>query len=353
MEQGVLTVDCGAVVRNWRRLVVRHAPGAVAAVLKADAYGLGAAPVARALHAAGCRHFFVAHPGEGEALCDALGAEGREPPMIAVLDGFAPGTHPRLVPVLNSLADVRAHAAHGGPAILHLDTGMSRLGLDAAEAEALIADPAPLARLDLRFVMTHLACADAPAHPLNAAQAARFAALCARLPKLPRSLANSSGIFLGAGFASDLARPGAALYGLNPTPGAPNPMEPVVTLDVPVLQVRMVAAGETVGYGATWTAPRPSRIAACAAGYADGWRRALSGRGFGVLHGRRAPLVGRVSMDLTTFDVTDIPEARAGDMMRLLGPGQDADAVAALAGTIGYEVLTALGRRLARVHLPA
>jgi alanine racemase len=378
MEQGLLTVDCGAVVRNWRRLVARHAPGqgtrhapgqetrhapgqgtrhaagAVAAVVKADAYGLGAAPVARALHAAGCTHFFVAHPSEGEALRDALGSA----PMIAVLDGFAPGAHPRLTPVLNSLADVRAHAAHadaagGGRAILHLDTGMSRLGLDAAEAEALIADPAPLARLDLAFVMTHLACADEPEHPLNAAQAARFEALCARLPPLPRSLANSSGIFLGPRFASDLARPGAALYGLNPTPGAPNPMESVVTLEVPVLQVREIAAGETVGYGAAWTAPGPARIATCAEGYADGWRRALSGKGFGVLHGRRAPLVGRVSMDLTTFDVTDIPEARAGDMIRLLGPEQDADAVATLAGTIGYEVLTSLGRRFTRVHLPA
>jgi alanine racemase len=353
MEQGLLTVDCGAVVRNWRRLVQRHAPGAVAAVVKADAYGLGAIPIARALQAAGCAHFFVAHPSEGEALCDALG----DGPLVAVLDGFAPGAHPRLTPVLNSLEDVRAHASHGGGhggrAILHLDTGMSRLGLDAAEAEALIADPAPLARLELLFVMTHLACADEPEHPLNAAQAARFRALCARLPATPTSLANSSGIFLGPGFASDLARPGAALYGLNPTPGAANPMEGVVTLDVPVLQVRAIAAGETVGYGASWAAPRPARIATCAEGYADGWRRALSGQGFGVLHGQRAPLVGRVSMDLTTFDVTAIPEARAGDMIRLLGPGQDADTVAALAGTIGYEVLTSLGRRFTRVHLPA
>ncbi len=349
MEQGLLTVDCGAVVRNWRRLVARHAPGAVAAVVKADAYGLGAVPVARALQAAGCAHFFVAHPSEGEALRDALG----DAPMIAVLDGFAPGAHPRLVPVLNSLEDARAHAAAGGRAILHLDTGMSRLGLDATEAEALIANPAPLARLELLFVMTHLACADEPAHPLNAAQAARFAALCARLPAAPRSLANSSGLFLGPGFASDLARPGCALYGINPTPGHPNPMEPVITLEVPVLQVREIPAGTTVGYGASWTAPRASRIATCAEGYADGWLRALSGRGFGVLHGARAPLVGRVSMDLTTFDVTDIPGARAGDMITLLGPGQDADAVAALAGTIGYEVLTSLGRRFTRRYVAA
>jgi alanine racemase len=349
MEQGLLTVDCAAIVRNWRRLCALHAPGAVAAVVKADAYGLGAAPVARALHAAGCAHFFVAHPAEGEALRDALG----EGPMIAVLNGFAPGAHPRLTPVLNSLPDVRAHAARGGEAILHLDTGMARLGLDAAELEALAADPAPLARLRLRFVMTHLACADEPDHPLNAAQRARFEAACARLPAAPRSLANSSGVFLGAGFRSDLARPGCALYGVNPTPGRPNPMERVVTLEVPVLQIREIAAGETVGYGAAWRAARRSRVATCAAGYADGWLRALSGKGFGVAHGRRAPLIGRVSMDLTTFDVTDIPELRPGELLTLLGAEQDADATAALAGTIGYEILTALGARYARRYLPA
>lgn len=349
MDGALLTVDCGAVVRNWRRLVARHAPGAVAAVVKADAYGLGAVPIARALHAAGCAHFFVARAAEGEALRAALG----EGPMIAVLEGFAPGAHPGLVPVLNSLEALRAQAERGGRAILHLDTGMGRLGLDAVEAEALIADPAPLARLEILYVMTHLACADEPRHPLNAAQAERFRGLCARLPPLPTSLANSAGLFLGAAYASDLARPGAALYGLNPTPGRPNPMEPVVTLEAPVLQVREIPAGGAVGYGATWRAARPSRIATCALGYADGWRRALSNLGFGVVRGARAPLVGRVSMDLTTFDVTDIPGVRAGDRMRLLGAGQDADAVAGLAGTIGYEVLTGLGPRIARAHLPA
>lgn len=349
MEQGLLTVDCAAIVRNWRRLCVRHAPGEVAAVVKADAYGLGAVAVARGLHAAGCAHFFVAHPSEGEELRDALG----DAPMIAVLDGFAPGTHPRLTPVLNSLADVRAHAAVGGPVILHVDTGMARLGLDAAELEALVADPAPLARLDLRFIMTHLACADEPQHPLNETQRARFAAACARLPKAPCSLANSSGIFLGAAFGSDLARPGCALYGINPTPGQPNPMERVVTLEVPVLQIRNIAAGETVGYGASWRAARPTRVATCAAGYADGWLRSLSGKGFAVAKGRRAPLIGRVSMDLTTFDVTDVPGLAQGDTLTLLGAEQDADAAATLAGTIGYEMLTSLGSRYARRHLPA
>jgi alanine racemase len=349
MEQGLLTVDCGAVVRNWRRLCARHDTGPVAAVVKADAYGLGAAPIVRALHAAGCAHFFVAHPAEGEAVRDALGDDPR--PMIAVLNGFAGGTHPRLTPVLNSLDDVRAHA--GRDAILHIDTGMSRLGLDAAALDALAADPSALTALRLRFIMTHLACADDASHPMSLRQAERFAAACARLPPAPRSVANSSGLFLGARFMSDLARPGCALYGINPMPGQTNPMEPVVRLEVTILQVRDIPAGDTVGYGASWVAPRSSRIATAALGYADGWLRALSGHGFGVLHGVRAPLVGRVSMDLTTFDVTDIPMARAGDRIEVLGASRGADAVAALAGTIGYEVLTSLGARYARAYLPA
>jgi alanine racemase len=347
MEQGLLTIDCGAILRNWRRLCQRHAPGAVAAVVKADAYGLGAAPVARALRDAGCRHFFVALPAEGEALRDALG----DGPMVAVLNGFAPGTHPRLTPVLNSLDDVRGHA--GRAAILHVDTGMARLGLDTGELEALAADPSPLRALDLRFVMTHLACADEAGHAMNMLQAQRFAAACARLPAAPRSFANSAGIFLGPAFRSDLARPGAALYGVNPTPAEPNPMEPVVRLEVPVLQIREIPAGDSVGYGASWRAQRPSRIATLALGYADGWLRALSGHGFGVLHGVRAPFVGRVSMDLTTLDVTDIPMARPGDLVEVLGAARDVDAVAALAGTIGYEVLTSLGARYARRWLLA
>ena len=169
--------------------------------------------------------------------------------------------------------------------------------------------------------MTHLACADEPEHPLNAAQAARFAAICARLPvAAPRSIANSSGMFLGPAFTSDLARPGCALYGINPTPGRPNPMRQAVRLDAPVLQVREIAPGDTVGYGATWTAERPSRVATVAAGYADGYLRALSGRAFGVFAGQSVPLIGRVSMDLIAFDVTDAPAVAPGAAMRLIGP---------------------------------
>jgi len=224
----LLRIDLSAIAENWRALAARAAPGAVAGVVKANAYGLGAARVAPALHAAGCRHFFVAHLSEGMALRAALGAG----PMIAVLNGFAPGADQdaALVPVLNSLGDVLAHAAarrsagRAQPALLHLDTGMARLGLDAGEQAQLAADHSLLAGLDLLYVMSHLACADEPDHPLNAEQGARFARACARLPKLPRSFANSSGLFLGSDYASDLARPGCALYGINPTPGAANPM---------------------------------------------------------------------------------------------------------------------------------
>jgi alanine racemase len=345
--QAVLRVDLGAVVANWRDLGARHGAPA-AAVVKADAYGLGAAPVARALRDAGCGFFFVAHLAEGLALRAALGAG----PDIAVLNGFPPGADgdAAVIPVLNGLPDVAAWAGRGRAAILHLDTGMSRLGLDAAEQAAVAENRAMLAGLDLRYVMTHLACADEPEHPLNAMQAARFAEAATRIaPGVKRSFANSSGIFLGEAFRSDLARPGCAIYGINPVPGTPNPMRQVARVEAEVLQVRAIAAGDTVGYGAGFRAPAPMRIATVAAGYADGYLRGLSGQGFGWLHGRRVPLVARVSMDLTTFDVTDVPQARAGDRLTLIGnEGNTPDDIAARCGTIGYEILTSLGARYAR-----
>ncbi|MDO9710284.1 alanine racemase [Paracraurococcus lichenis] len=356
--QAVLTVDLGAIAANWRLLRDRAAPGLVAGVVKADGYGLGAGPVGRALLEAGCRHFFVAHLAEGIALRAAIGPG----PMIAVLNGFAPGGDEGvgLLPVLNGPGDVAAWSAAARaagrrlPALLHLDTGMARLGLAETEVAALAEDPGRLAGIDLRWVMTHLACADEPASPLNAAQAARFAALRARLPAAPASFANSSGLFLGPAFASDLARPGCALYGINPTPGQPNPMRQAVRLEAPVLQVREVPAGTPVGYGATWTAPRTSRIATVAAGYADGYLRSLSGRATGILAGHPVPLVGRVSMDLITFDVTDLPAGAPavapGAMVQLIGPGNTPDDVAAAAGTIGYEILTSLGARYRREY---
>ncbi len=302
-------------------------------MVKADGYGLGAAPVARALRAAGCAHFFVAHAAEGVALRAALG----EGPMIAVLNGFPPGAAPGCTPVVNTLEMAQAWSGKA-PVLLHVDTGMNRLGVPGLEG---------LPPLDIAYVMTHLACADEPAHPLNETQRERFAALRAQLPGVPGSFANSSGIFLG--YDSDLARPGAALYGIAPAPG-PNPLRCVLRLDAPILQIRDVPAGETVGYSATWRAARDSRIAIVAAGYADGYLRALSGHGMGILAGRAVPVVGRVSMDLTAFDITGIA-ARAGDMITLIGPDNPPDAVAERASTIGYEILTSLGARYRREYV--
>ena len=351
----ILRIDLAAIVENWRLLAVRAAPGAVAGVVKANAYGLGADRVAPALQAAGCRHFFVAHLAEGVALRTALGPG----PMIAVLNGFASGADgdAALVPVLNSLGDVLSHAAAGRGAgrarraLLHLDTGMARLGLDAGEQARLAADHSLLAGLDILYVMSHLACADEPDHPLNAEQAARFAIACASLPKLKRSFANSSGLFLGSDYASDLARPGCALYGINPTPGAANPMRQVLRLEAPVLQIRDIPAGASVGYGASHTATRASRIATIAVGYADGYLRSLSGQGVAAYRDMILPMVGRVSMDLITLDVTDVPGLVPGDAVTLIGGAAPSpDDLAARAGTIGYEILTSLGARYRRVY---
>jgi alanine racemase len=234
---------------------------------------------------------------------------------------------------------------------LHLDTGMARLGLDAGEQARLAEDHSLLAGIELLYVMSHLACADEPTHPLNAEQAARFARACAALPRLPRSFANSSGLFLGADYASDLARPGCALYGINPTPGAPNPMLPVIRLEAPILQIRDIPAGASVGYGASFVAARPSRIATIAVGYADGYLRSLSGQGVAAYRDMILPMVGRVSMDLITLDVTDAPGIAPGDVLQLIGGAAPSpDDLAARAGTIGYEILTSLGDRYRRAY---
>jgi len=358
----VLHVDLAAIAANWRALCRRHPTGAVAAVVKADAYGLGAAAVAPHLLAAGCRHFFTAHLVEALALRPLLPGA-----MLAALNGPPPGSEREhlahdILPVLGSLGAIDRWTALARvegrrlPALLHVDTGMNRLGLDAAGLSVLAADPGRLDGLELRYVLTHLVASELPDDPANAAQLARFAAACAVLPPAPRSLSNSSALFLDARFASDLARPGAALYGINPTPGRPNPMRVPVRLRVRVLQVRDLAAGEGVGYNATWRAPRPSRIATLGIGYADGWRRALSGRApparpVGAdFDGTPIPLVGRVSMDLTTCDVTDHPAIRAGDWLELIGPHCPPDAVAAAAGSNAYEILTGLGPRITRAY---
>jgi alanine racemase len=352
----VLEIDLPAIAANWRTLCARHPNGAVAGVVKADAYGLGAQHVAPALHAAGCRHFFVALLDEALPIRHLLPGA-----MLGVLNGLLPGTEldyiaHDLTPVLGSLPELENWTAAGRqigrplPAILHVDTGMARLGLDRRELATLQQDHARLNGIDLVYIMTHLVASELPDDPLNEQQRIRFETACASLPPARRSLANSSGIFLGDAFASDLARPGAALYGVNPTPGAANPMRQAVRLSARVLQVSNIAPGESVGYNATWRAARPSRVATAALGYADGWHRSLSGRATACFDGRPVPLVGRVSMDLSTFDVTDHPAIGPGSWLEMIGPACTPDDVAATAGTNGYEVLTSLGRRFHRVY---
>ena len=356
-ETSRLTVDLGAIVANWRDLGRRHPSGPVAGVVKADAYGLGAKFVAPALYAAGCRHFFVAHLSEALAIQRFLPGA-----LLGVLNGLAPQQAEifvanDLTPALGSLAEIDRWAAMARtcgrrlPALVHVDTGMNRLGLDSVELQALGADPGRLDGIDVRYVMTHLVSSEVPDDPINASQRRSFAAACACLPAAPQSLANSSGIFLGAEYASDLARPGAALYGLNPTPQLPNPMRQVIGLHAQVLQVRTIKSGDGVGYNATWRARRESRIATVPLGYADGWPRTLSNRGHVIFDGVAAPLVGRVSMDLTTYDVTDLPEVIAGIWLEVIGPGRTPDDIAADAGTNGYEVLTSLWTRYAREYV--
>ena len=354
-----MTVDLAAVVENWRALA-RRAPGAeCAAVVKADAYGLGAAEVGRALSRAGCRTFFVATPAEGALLRRALHAP---PAEILVFDGdveddAARYDRHRLTPVLgtlDALARWSHHArAHGGRrAALMLDTGMTRLGLGEPDTETVAAEPDRLAGIELAFVMSHLACADTPHHPLNAAQKAAFDAMRARLPDAPASFANSAGIFLGPGLHYDLLRPGAALYGLSAVSGRPNPMKRAVRLQARILQARIVDRETPVGYGADRLIAAGSTLATIAMGYADGLPRALGDRGSGRIGGTPVPLVGRVSMDLATLDVTGIEPGlvRPGCVVDLIDDEHDADALAAEAGTIGYEILARVGARVRRIH---
>lgn len=349
----ILTVDLGALAANYR-LLCDMAGGECGAVVKADAYGIGMCPVASALHAQGCRHFFVGHLAEGIELSVLLSDAA-----IIVLNGIPPGAERSaaaagLIPALNSPEQITAWRGTARalgrrlPGALQFETGMTRLGLSPAAAEAVAADAFALDGIDLRLVLSHLACADEPHHPANAAQAALFARLAALFPGVPRSLANSSGIFLGAGYRSDVARAGAALYGINPTPGAPNPMREVVRVEAKVIQVADCAAGTGIGYGHDFHADRPMRLATISLGYADGWPRRARGAAFHA--GARLPFVGRVSMDSIVVDISALPAGALspGDLVEVIGDSQTVDDVARLAGTIGYEILTGLGRRFHR-----
>jgi len=359
---GTLTVDLDALVANWRRLEKTAVPAECAGVVKADAYGCGTGPVTKALAAAGCKTFFVATLDEAREVRAVAPAAA-----IYVLNGLFPNCGDGFAatgaqPVLGSLDELAEwdvfcrRAGWRGGAAIHIDTGMSRLGLSIAEAQGIVP------RINagdhgITLVMSHLACAELLNHPLNARQVGAFREIAGLFSGVPASLAASSGIYLGSHFAFDMVRPGAALYGVNPTPEADNPMQPVVKLQARILQVRDVERGETVGYGATWTARRPSKLAVISAGYADGYFRAAGGsdgtRGADVvIAGQRCPVAGRISMDLLTVDITDLPPhaARRGHLATLLGDGITVDELGHHFGTIGYEVLTSLGARYQRAY---
>lgn len=357
---GLLRIDLGALTANYLKLVSLAAPAAVSAVVKADAYGLGVHRVAGPLYDAGCRHFFVALTCEAFELRPDLPADA----ALYVLNGLTPGSEARacdlnLIPVLNSpeqLARWAATARARGtilPALLQVDTGMSRMGFMPEDLKALKNDPEAFDGIQILYLMSHLACADEPMHPANAAQLDAFARAAALFPDIPVCLANSGGLFLGAEYHGDLCRPGIALYGGAPHEGVRNPMQAVVRLDIAVSQTRIVPAGARIGYGGTVVTSAPKRLATLSAGYADGLPRRLSQTGAVWFNGVRLPFIGRVSMDSIIIDIDALPEGalKPGDFVELIGPHQTLDDLAAAAGTISYEILTALGSRYHRHYI--
>lgn len=361
---GVVTIDLSQIRDNWRALAKRVAPAGCAAVVKADAYGLGAARVIPALYQAGCRNFFVATANEAKtALSLAPGA------TVYVLDGALPGSEAELAalgarPVMTSIGEARAWAelatgeAPAPAAALHVDTGLNRLGMNEAQLDTLIGDEALLSRLDIALIMSHLACADDAQHPMNREQLDTFKRLRAKLPKARASLAASDGLMLGKPYHFDLVRPGYAIYGGQATAQRVCPVQPVVRVSARILQVQDIPAGARIGYSATYKASSARRIATIAAGYADGVFRHASAPNGEVggavsIRGALAPIVGRVSMDLITVDITDIgdPAPERGEFVDLIGPDLPLEAVGLGARTIGYEVLTRLGTRFYRHYV--
>jgi alanine racemase len=360
---GVLTVDLAAIAANWKRLYGMTVPVECAAVVKADAYGCGIDRVVPALKKIGCRTFFVADIPEGRRVRAAA-----PDAAIYVLNGLMPSTAPafadaNLRPVINSTTELAewdtfvASSNWRGGAALHIDTGMNRLGLTPEEAVAVAPRVQSGEGHGFKLLMSHFACAETLDHPMNDRQIRLFREIRILFRGVPSSLANSAGIFLGGTAHCDLVRPGIALFGANPTPGRPNPMRQVVELKGRIIMVRPVKKGETVGYGATWTAARPSRLAIVAAGYGDGvFRSAAAGKGKAaaqvVIGGKRCPIIGRVSMDSIVVDVTDLPQGqpKRGDLATLIGGDMTIDEIAAACGTIGYEMLTSLGKRYHRIY---
>ncbi|MFN3351181.1 alanine racemase [Pseudorhodoplanes sp.] len=359
---GVLTIDLSAIEANYKSLSRTAVPAECAAVVKANGYGLGLEQVATQLRQTGCTTFFVADLSEGKRLRKVAPNV-----TIYILNGLPPGTGQvfadhNLRPVIGSTAELAEWDAFVGAAkwdggfALHVDTGMNRLGISVEEAAAIAA------RIDLEhhgieLIMSHFVASQFAENPRNAEQIAAFRNVRAMFRGVPASIANSSGIFLGSSAHLDIVRPGAALYGINPTPGKPNPMKPVIDLKVRIALVRDIAFGDTVGYDATWTARRPSRIAIATMGYADGFVRSQSGSdqkpgGTLFVNGKPCPIVGRISMDLVALDITDLPpgSVKRGEFVTVIGEGRDVDAMAEALDTIGYEVLTSIGRRYARIY---
>ncbi|MDG2027019.1 MAG: alanine racemase [Acidimicrobiales bacterium] len=353
-----LTVRLGAIATNYGRIGALCDGVQVGAAVKADAYGLGIEPVARTLWTEGCREFFVASVEEGVELRAVLPEAA-----INVFHGVVPGTAADLVlhdltPVVISAEQLdgwRAAAGAGDRALpvgLHLDTGMNRTGMPESEVEELRGDAGAFAGLEVRHILSHLASADDPESDQPERQLARFRSLLPGLPGGVVSLANSAGAFRGPDFRFDLVRPGIALFGGSPVAGEPSPLEPTVVLEAPVLQIRDLQPGDEVGYGATYRVERPERHAVVPVGYADGFPRSASNRGGASVAGHRVPVVGRVSMDLTILDVTEVPrEALDTGVAEMVGDNVPVDEVAAAADTISYEILTSLGRRYERVYV--
>ncbi|WP_083649369.1 alanine racemase [Salaquimonas pukyongi] len=364
---GRLTVDLSAIVANWQKLRGKSAHKQCAAVVKADAYGLGTQPVAKALYKAGCRDFFTATIGEGVMVRKVAPKAN-----VYIFNGFnvkAEAEYRRhiLTPVINSprgITNWTAKARRGQRAALHIDTGMNRLGLGPEELSWLLSSPELLEKLNPELVVSHFACADDPRHPLNGRQIERFGEAARHFPEARKSLANSAGVFVGKKAHFDLLRPGVSLYGGDAVNGVKNPMKPVVRLEGRILQMRTIKKGESVGYGAAAVLKRNSRVATVAIGYADGLHRQASGAGTplrnnGVGTGgcamigrHRAPILGRISMDLTALDVTDIPERTLArtEWVDFINRQLRVDELAASAGTIGYELLTSLGQRYERIY---
>lgn len=356
---GYLTIDLAALGRNYDKLASILTPARAAAVVKADAYGLGAERVVRVLYERGCRHFFVAQFDEAQKLRPTLAREAQ----ILVLNGLQPGNEipcaeRGIIPVLNSLEQYRRWSSAARDlkralrAVLQFDTGMSRLGFPAEERPALMKALKEDGNVEISFIMSHLASADELDSTQNGEQLAEMRRIADEFAGFDISLANSGGVFLGEAYHGVLARPGIALYGGAPTAGKPNPMEPVVGLNVAVVQTRTVPAGTKVGYGGAHMTKGKARLATIAAGYADGLPRSLSERGAVYYRGTRLPIVGRVSMDSITVDVSGLPEGTLtlGSLVEVIGPHQTLEDIARDAGTIPYEIVTGLGHRYHRQY---